>query len=178
MGAYCTSGQLHRLLRSACRRFAWSPRWRAGPGSLPGVAVLSSGRGSVTTYTLEWNRAGAVHEVQMCNGLTDRDIVRRLIGAIETNGPVTIHAVKRERSAQETPADLVGALQDKVHTDAGPFRAGQSVKETEVCPHGIRAPHECKECADSLVIPDGWCPICGGKDGEHKSGCEDGSEHF
>jgi hypothetical protein len=34
------------------------------------------------------------------------------------------------RPTQETPADLVGALQDKIHTDAGPFRAGKSVKET------------------------------------------------
>lgn len=25
-------------------------------------------------------------------------------------------------------------------------------------------------------IQDGWCVICGGKDGEHKSGCQDGSE--
>lgn len=37
----------------------------------------------------------------------------------------------RERMcAPETPADLVGALQDRAHVDAGPFRAGQSVKET------------------------------------------------
>jgi hypothetical protein len=24
----------------------------------------------------------------------------------------------------------------------------------------------------SPSVPDGWCPICGGKDGEHKPGCE------
>jgi hypothetical protein len=105
-------------------------------------------------------------------------LVASLRGILENADPLPADLKQWRDSAQETPADLVGALQDKVHTDAGPFRAGQSVKETEVCPHGIRAPHECKECADSLVIPDGWCPICGGKDGEHKSGCQDGSEHF
>jgi hypothetical protein len=31
---------------------------------------------------------------------------------------------------RESPADLVGALQDKVHTDSGPFRTGRAVKET------------------------------------------------
>lgn len=38
---------------------------------------------------------------------------------------------------RESPADLVGALQDKVHTDAGPFRAGHGA-ETSV-------PHCCHE---------------------------------
>lgn len=34
----------------------------------------------------------------------------------------------------------------------------------------------CGEAAEKQEIPDGWCPICGGQDGAHKSGCEDGSE--
>jgi hypothetical protein len=42
--------------------------------------------------------------------------------------------LRAERAAQETPADLVGALQDRVHEDAGPFRAGRSVKETPAEP--------------------------------------------
>lgn len=33
-----------------------------------------------------------------------------------------------------------------------------------------------QETSPEQQIPDGWCPICGGKDGEHKSGCQDGSE--
>lgn len=40
----------------------------------------------------------------------------------------------RESPTQETPADLVGALQDKVHADSGPFRAGRAVKETPAVP--------------------------------------------
>lgn len=39
------------------------------------------------------------------------------------------------------------------------------------CKHGIRWPHECSECLAEQVIPDGWCPICGGQKGEHKPGC-------
>lgn len=23
-------------------------------------------------------------------------------------------------------------------------------------------------------VPDGWCPVCGGQNGEHKQGCVDG----
>lgn len=62
--------------------------------------------------------------------------------------------LRAERSGMETPADLVGALQDKVHTDAGPFRAGQSVKET-----GVR----CEKCnSGSDVYP---CISC------HRPGC-------
>lgn len=26
------------------------------------------------------------------------------------------------------------------------------------------------------TVDQEWCPVCGGKDGEHKSGCQDGSE--
>jgi len=33
-----------------------------------------------------------------------------------------------------------------------------------------------REFLENPQAPDGWCQNCGGKDGEHKSGCEDGSE--
>lgn len=32
------------------------------------------------------------------------------------------------------------------------------------------------ETSPEQQIPDGWCPICGGQNSEHKSGCQDGSE--
>lgn len=51
------------------------------------------------TYTVTWERTlGEVADVgpHVCRGLTDRDIVRRLIGAVATSGPVTIISVVRE----------------------------------------------------------------------------------
>lgn len=42
-----------------------------------------------------------------------------------------------------------------------------------VCQHGIGFDEDCDLCDET---PDGWCPVCGGKDGDHKSGCQDGSE--
>jgi hypothetical protein len=64
----------------------------------------------VTTYTVTWNRVVDGPQLQHCNGLTDRDVVRRLIGAIENGGPITIHSVRREQSAQETPAEPVAGV--------------------------------------------------------------------
>lgn len=38
------------------------------------------------------------------------------------------------------------------------------------------SPRPTVEPSGNQAIPEGWCPICGDKDGEHKSGCQDGSE--
>lgn len=48
---------------------------------------------------------------------------------------------------------------------------GQRKFEGQMCPACAA-----EDAALEREIPDGWCPICGGNDGGHKPGCEDGSE--
>lgn len=59
------------------------------------------------------------------------------------------------RRVSETPADLVGALQDRAHIDAGPFRPARSVKEAEPA----------RPCYASGVA--GICRLPAGHDGTH-----------
>lgn len=59
-------------------------------------------------------------------------------------------ALESMQPTQETPADLVGALQDKVHADSGPFRAGRSVKETPSARPEHVAAHDCA-CAECVA---------------------------
>lgn len=63
-----------------------------------------------------------------------------------------------KRAGMETPADLVGALQDKVHTDSGPFRAGRAAKETVparpcVWRDGCKNPSVCDK--QGVCVPGG-----------------------
>lgn len=52
--------------------------------------------------------------------------LQRLASSTGDDWEHIVRTLLANRPAQETPADLVGALQDKVHTDAGPFRAGST----------------------------------------------------
>lgn len=66
------------------------------------------------------------------------------------SGQITCHCSchRPTRARMETPADLVGALQDRVHEEAGPYRAARSVKETfldHICRHGY-PDRTCREC--------------------------------
>jgi hypothetical protein len=57
----------------------------------------------VNTYSIVWRRTCEnEREPYKCTGLTDRDIVRRLIGAIEISGGVIIESVTRERRGEDT----------------------------------------------------------------------------
>lgn len=61
----------------------------------------------MTTYAIRWWRVAGGRDLQQCMGLTERDLVRRLIGAIETSGPVVIESVTREAApSSETLASL------------------------------------------------------------------------
>lgn len=83
--------------------------------------------------------AGVLDHPSVYMGGPSRQNLRKADRIIERlrADPVLLEALRAEK---ETPADLVGALQDKVHTDSGPFRAGQSVKETIVRPDSCRCP--------------------------------------
>jgi hypothetical protein len=48
--------------------------------------------------------------------------------------------------------------------------AEEEVKPLDVSHLPMGDPHPCE------MVKAGWCPVCGGRDGEHKTGCEDGSE--
>jgi hypothetical protein len=51
------------------------------------------------------------------------------------------------------------------------------IHDTRRCPHGKLFDDHCEPCEkEQQAEAEGWCLICGGKDGEHKSGCQDGSE--
>lgn len=58
-----------------------------------------------TTYTVEWSRPlaedGTSQDRQVCTNLTERDLVRRLVGAVKMNGTISVHAVTRETSKPE-----------------------------------------------------------------------------
>lgn len=47
-------------------------------------------------YTVQWSRLDYPSDgILTCSGLTQRDIVRRMIGAIKNTGPIVIHSIGR-----------------------------------------------------------------------------------
>lgn len=52
-------------------------------------------------YSITWNREGEKPGEQCCHALTAERLVSRLRGAIRNSGPITVHAVERDRFAEE-----------------------------------------------------------------------------
>jgi hypothetical protein len=70
---------------------------------------------------------------------------------IEPASNVMIVKMFPEPGEASSPADLVGALQDVVHTDPGPVRAGHAVRE---------ASSPCPSVHDHMWAEDGHCMRC------------------
>jgi len=81
---------------------------------------------------------------------------------------IGLKRIDEDSPTPETPADLVGALQDKVHADSGPFRTGRAVKETfpspPISPWPSSQQFDCLKCANGQTLTYMIvCPTCGNK---------------
>lgn len=90
---------------------------------------------------------------------TDRDRLaaelKYTIAAYVTgNKPSAGDGVNWKAVAGEQKAIIEG-LQDRLN-------ASRDVVPDDVCLHGIRSPHECRDCAESQSVPYGWVEPIGG----------------
>lgn len=51
---------------------------------------------SAITYTVHWERLSEPDGKLSCSGLTPRQFLARVIGAIKTSGPIAILGVKKD----------------------------------------------------------------------------------